>query len=164
MLFVVLANPQGYKTIEDFAKLVYTMFSNSMMILSNPQGSAIQNGIPILSRIALQSSRTFGVISNLSELLEVFPNIAKVYFVDILSNSFPVKQLEEAIREIDYKNNDIAIVFAESSSRELHEVKAFSKNIATVIDTGSLKSLTLSSKASIILYKIKEIHEGNSTL
>ncbi|NPA86104.1 MAG: hypothetical protein GXO42_01745 [bacterium] len=144
MLLVVLAEPQGYKTVEDFARLVYCLFDNAMLILLNPQGAAIQQGIPLLSKIALEKGKNFAVITKFSELLELFP----------VQEILVVGKKQEAVQPVDYSSKHVALVFSEHPTREIIKDKEVSvpvKEIGT-----PAPELTLSCLAAIHLYKLRE--------
>jgi SpoU rRNA methylase family enzyme len=160
MLVVVLAEPQGYKTIEDFARLVYELFSDSMLVLLNPQGAALQNGLPVLSKIALEKQRKFAVVARFSELLELFPQASKIYIVRDAKEDVSFNDL---LPGLDYSKETIILVFPSHPTRELVKDKDLKDKIVYV-NSGLPSELTVSTKAAILLYKLWEKHEGSSSV
>jgi len=160
MLVVVLAEPQGYKTIEDFARLTYELFEDSMLVLLSPQGAALQNGLPVLSRIALEKQRKFGVVSKFSDLLELFPEAKGIYVIRDTSGD---PGFDELLPELDYSKETVLLLFPSHPTGEIIKDKNLRDKVIYV-SSGLPKNLTVSTKAAILLYKLWERYERRGTV
>jgi|GEM_PF-4037111 len=141
-MYVVLDGSTGYKTIEDLASLCFSFFDECCFVLTNPQGNALYQGLPILSRLSLTKNGSFMVFSSINEFLENI-NPEKVYVLDKSKGQeeFP-----------DSLGNKDAIVFPDNKTKETK----FKTNKELIYFKGLGEDLTLSSEASIILYEIKK--------
>ncbi len=146
-VFVALHNVQSVNRLVDTAQVVYGLGFPSLVV-SKAEGSAAQTGIPDANKIAIKMNRSFMVLPDLSDVLELLEIKEPLL---ITSPMLSKEQIDfDALTERLIAGQRVLIVFSGCSSsfsrREMDMGRCYS--IESNFDIGPVGS------AAIVLYEL----------
>jgi SpoU rRNA methylase family enzyme len=146
-VFVVLHNVHAVSKVIETAQVVYGLGFNNFVV-SKAEGSAAQTGVPEANRLAVKMKRSFMVMPNLSDVLEVL----NVEHPLMITSPKLVKEHIDLHNFGNQKGERLVIVLSGSNS-------SFSRKEMDIGDCKSLDSqidIGPAGTAAVLLYALKK--------